>query len=49
MLLSLLLVYGGTCLLPYLVSGGMIFQPPPATYEDTSRTLKLSSADGARI
>jgi fermentation-respiration switch protein FrsA (DUF1100 family) len=48
-LLSLVLLYGGVCLLVYLVSDRMIFQPPPATYEDTSQVLKLSSADGARI
>jgi fermentation-respiration switch protein FrsA (DUF1100 family) len=48
-LLSLLLVYGGVCLLAFVVSDRVIFQPPPATYEDTIRILKLSAADGARI
>jgi fermentation-respiration switch protein FrsA (DUF1100 family) len=48
-LLPLLVFYGGMCVVAHLVSDRMIFQPPPASYEDTSRILKLSSADGARI
>jgi len=49
LILLLVLIYGGACVLAYLVSDRMIFQPPPATYEDTRQILKLSSADGARI
>jgi len=42
-------IYAAICLLAYLMSDGMIFLPPPATYRDTDQTVSLTTADDVRI
>ena len=49
MLLSVGLLYASLCLLAYLVSDRMIFLAPPATYRDSGRILRLTTADGVQI
>jgi fermentation-respiration switch protein FrsA (DUF1100 family) len=48
-LLSIGLAYAGACLLVYLVADRLIFLPPPATYRDSGRILKLSGPDGVPL
>jgi len=48
-LIALLLVYAAACVLAHFMSDRLIFQPPSASYRDSTVTLKLRAADGARI
>jgi fermentation-respiration switch protein FrsA (DUF1100 family) len=43
------MIYAAVCLVAYLISDGMIFLPPPATYRDTGQTVSLITADNVRI
>nr|WP_293347864.1 MULTISPECIES: alpha/beta hydrolase [unclassified Microcoleus] len=46
---SLIFIYTFLCLYAVFFSDRLIFQPPPASYQDTSEIIKLSSANGMKI
>jgi fermentation-respiration switch protein FrsA (DUF1100 family) len=44
-----IIVYLGVLILAWAFAETLIFQPPPASYRDSDRIIKLTSNDGARI
>lgn len=48
-LLDILIIYSVITLLIYVLSNGMIFQPPLPTYTDTPEIIKLTTKDGKKI
>ncbi|WP_293337524.1 alpha/beta hydrolase [Microcoleus sp. CAWBG58] len=49
LLSSLIFIYAFLCLYAVFFSDRLIFQPPAASYQDTSEIIKLSSANGMKI
>jgi abhydrolase domain-containing protein 17 len=49
LLLVLLAAYAALALYAFMIAERIIFQPPPASYQDSAAVLKLESAGGARI
>ncbi len=46
---SIIFIYAFLCFYAVFFSERMIFQPPAASYQDTSKIIKLSSANGMKI
>jgi abhydrolase domain-containing protein 17 len=46
---SIVFIYAFLCFYAFFVSESMIFQPPPASYQDSSEIIKVASANGAKI
>jgi len=49
LLRSIIFIYAFLCFYAVFFSERMIFQPPAASYQDTSKIIKLSSANGMKI
>lgn len=49
LLRSIIFIYAFLCFYAVFFSERMIFQPPAASYQDTSEIIKLSSANGMKI
>lgn len=49
LLRSIIFIYAFLCFYAVFFSERMIFQPPAASYQDTSKIIKVSSANGMKI
>jgi abhydrolase domain-containing protein 17 len=46
---SIIFIYAFLCFYAFFFSERLIFQPPPASYQDSSEIIKVTSANGVKI
>jgi abhydrolase domain-containing protein 17 len=46
---SVIFIYAFLCFYAFFFSERLIFQPPPASYQDSSEIIKVTSANGVKI